>query len=817
MFFRMLIKDLKEKIGLNITLFLFMVVGTACLSLGISLIYANLGGAQFSYDKMNTSDLVIHVNSFVFNPERHDVLLNEWREKHPEVNNISKSEEFRIDSDCVMYSNFGKENQVANSLYVYFAQKVKYDHNVPFNLKDKQFIVPDGKVAVCQQMADSHQMKIGGFLDIKTQFGNTYRFEICEIFKDPSCISSLKILFSDKDYEFLNSEFPEKFFQYELETNSKGKGSGYNYISGIAQELMDIFSDFWFSIVPGKTIILSNEGIISLIVSIASLLVGVFIAIMNLVTIRFSLKSALKREEREIGMLKAMGVNSLSYRILFCAKYIAFAVAGGFFGMIISMSLTPFAIRLFCKNMLEPSKIMELIFAAVSALIFILVVVLFTLRVLKRMQKISVVDALHGENRGERFNSLKGLVLFRRKKMNVPFFLALHDILIKVKRYGSLIAAYSLGFFLILLGLRLRDTICDVNYIHKYFYTSAMDFNYQMGDRYLENLYMKTGSYKKITEELNRIFKENDIPAVIENFGMQWSSKILINKNELSVQMMIPENVNLEKLIYRKGGHAPQLENEVAISAIFAKQNNLKLGDKLTLKYWVITPNGLSQRLVTKDFIITAFIDTSLDVIPRILMGKDFTNGIVENFYTGARTLNCKKSEIPYYIEKMQSLFSKEDITFYSKDVYFREKVFAGFYSTFTLIRWVIISLVSIVILLLTYLYQMTFIEDETSDIALIKSMGFGKKTAYLWNYFRVLILVIVSVVLGGTVIDFAAGKLISFLIENLAQISNMVMVKHFFSNYVASPLFLLFLVSFAVYVSTRTIKNIEIWSIRNE
>ena len=110
-----------------------------------------------------------------------------------------------------------------------------------------------------------------------------------------------------------------------------------------------------------------------------------------------------------------------------------------------------------------------------------------------------------------------------------------------------------------------------------------------------------------------------------------------------------------------------------------------------------------------------------------------------------------------------------------------------------------------------------TFIEDETSDIALTKSMGLGKKTAYLWNYFRVLILVIVSVLIGGTVIDFAAGKVISFLIENLAQISNMVMVKHFFSNYVASPLILLLLVILAVYVSTRTIKNIEIWSIRNE
>jgi len=817
MFFRMLIKDLKEKVGLNITLFLFMVVGTACLSLGISLLYANLGGAQVSYNTMKTSDILVHVNSLVYDTARHDEVLEEWRKNHPEVTDITSADELRIDSDCVLYSDSRGEKRPMNSMYVYFAQKVRYDHNIPFNLDDEKFSLPRGKVAVSQQMADNQNLKTGGFLDIQTQFGNTYRFEIAEVFKDPSSINSLKILFSDKDYEVLDSEWPEKFFQYELEMNSVKKGNGYDYISDIAKEFMDLFSGFWFSIIPGRTIIMSNEGLISLIVSISSLLVGVFIAIMNLVTIRFSLKSALKREEREIGMLKAMGINSLSYRILFCAKYIAFAVAGGFFGMLISVSLTPFAIRLFCKNMLEPSFLLEIIFAFASSMFFVFVVILFTLRVLKRMQKIQVVDALHGENRGERFNSLKGLVLFKRKKMNIPFYLALHDILIKVKRYGSLIAAYSLGFFLILLGFRLRDTICDVNYLHKYFYTSALDFSYEIGDRYFDALYMKTGSYQNMTAELNRIFAENDIPAVIENFGLQQDAKLVQNGKSSTVQIMMAGNVDLEKLVYRKGGHAPRLSNEVAVSAIFAKQNNLKLGDKITLKYWMITPNGLSQKLVTGNFIITALIDTSLDVIPRIMMGQDFTGAIAYNYYMGARRLNCRKSEMPYYIEKMQSLFPKEDITFYSKDVYFKEKVFAGFYSTFTLIRWVIIILVSVVVLLLTYLYQMTFVEEETSDIGLVKTMGFGKKTAFLWNYFRMLILVGASVLLGGTVIDFLAGKLISFLVENLAQISNMTMVKHVFSNYVVTPLFLVALVSFAVFASTRVIKNIEIWSIRNE
>ena len=52
----------------------------------------------------------------------------------------------------------------------------------------------------------------------------------------------------------------------------------------------------------------------------------------------------------------------------------------------------------------------------------------FSLISLRRMKKISVMDAIHGENRGERFSRIPGVSLNSTKKISVPTFLAVQDI-----------------------------------------------------------------------------------------------------------------------------------------------------------------------------------------------------------------------------------------------------------------------------------------------------------------------------------------------------------------------------------------------------
>ena len=62
--------------------------------------------------------------------------------------------------------------------------------------------------------------------------------------------------------------------------------------------------------------------------------------------------AAIKREEKEIGMMRAIGVDSFRYRWMFAATYITFAVIGGVAGITLGEPLARYVVRKFCKNII---------------------------------------------------------------------------------------------------------------------------------------------------------------------------------------------------------------------------------------------------------------------------------------------------------------------------------------------------------------------------------------------------------------------------------------------------------------------------------
>ena len=69
-----------------------------------------------------------------------------------------------------------------------------------------------------------------------------------------------------------------------------------------------------------------------------------------------------------------------------------------------------------------PPKTGTRVILLVAALLFTLFFIVgFTLLSLRRMNKISVMDAIHGENRGERFGKLSGLFLHKKKRISILY------------------------------------------------------------------------------------------------------------------------------------------------------------------------------------------------------------------------------------------------------------------------------------------------------------------------------------------------------------------------------------------------------------
>ena len=67
MYFRMLKKDLKDKVALNIVLFIFMIIAAALLVTSAGFIYTFFIGTNETYDKCKTSDFIFTIEKSISN------------------------------------------------------------------------------------------------------------------------------------------------------------------------------------------------------------------------------------------------------------------------------------------------------------------------------------------------------------------------------------------------------------------------------------------------------------------------------------------------------------------------------------------------------------------------------------------------------------------------------------------------------------------------------------------------------------------------------------------------------------------------------
>ena len=76
--------------------------------------------------------------------------------------------------------------------------------------------------------------------------------------------------------------------------------------------------------------------------------------------------------------MKAIGVDSLSYKSLFVVKYIAFAILGGIIGMFAGIPLGKFMVSKFVVNTLNPDKMIVISLGVISCIVFVLLMILFS-------------------------------------------------------------------------------------------------------------------------------------------------------------------------------------------------------------------------------------------------------------------------------------------------------------------------------------------------------------------------------------------------------------------------------------------------------
>lgn len=806
MFFKMLKSDLKQKKGLNIVLFIFITIASILVFVGSVQVYQFFTGNDRNKEVCHISDFLMYTyNSSGNNKEKYQAECDRVLKQNSHVKDYYRKELISIYGQQIDFE-FLEETKDDHFQYNYhFLMTQPENQDLLFDSNDQPFYVPNGSVYISEKLRNITFANVGDKVKFITDIGNIYEMEIAGFYKSPYIDSSYWYIFSEADYQLISSECYTYMDLYGINVDE----ISYSTSEEIQQALLHT--------VPVDLNVQdfnnSNDYILGYVLSVFLTLISLFLILIIIMTIRFTMIAALKEEEKEIGMMRALGVDSLSFRWLFAAKYIAFAVIGGLLGIIIGFPLSGMLLTMFGANNIHPETGMILIIGIFSVLFIIFIMIAFSLLVMRRINKISVINAIRGENSGESFGKSSVMFLHKRKKMSVPFYLASSDIIKRLKRYAFLFVAYTLGAVIMLFTVNIKNSVISTEFL-KYSLYYQTDFSIEFNnEQLLDYAARMTSENKNVWDLVNEDIQAAGIPAYIDND--HYLLQGMLQKENLETHISIYYGKgDISQLPYRPGGTIPKLKDEAAISYVSAQSLGIQLGDTIQISIPTYTQNGLSETYRTEKFKITSYIDIMDSGTPTVILGNEFENR-TSNFNKTylATIINAEGAEKDKVFAQLEELYGADQVL--SGQEYVKQILFE-YDQLFTLLEYVMGGAVILILVLMTYLYSSIFIAEEKSEIALLKSMGFADYSIKTSHVFRMLILAVISVILGEILLKTAGNFIVSQLMETLG-ITGFGFLPEYIMSFLLIPIIIIGAVLLTQWLNLKNIKNIAVWNIKDE
>ncbi len=806
MFFRMLKKDITEKKALNIILLLFMCFASILTVCSSIVLLSNTFSLKENRKKIHATEVtIVSDRDLKGAAERQQTILKFFNEKE-NVEDVELSETIVFQSNAIDYVGF-EEDSAANIINnLSYAFDLSDKHNRVKDLDGNEIELGYGMVAISEYVQILTKMNVGDKVRITTQLGNIYEFEIAAITKDPGINGWYRFFFNSEDYQVLKEDSPVISDVYMIDLPD---GSTNMDQTQIINDFTDREEDFGKIISSYTMNGYNSASLSSVVLNVMLIVVSFFLIVMVFMTISFTIKTAIKNEEKELGMLKALGVESVSFNWLFAAKYLFIASVStvvGFFGGIHLSGLT---IKYLLHGQLKPSLLPTVIVALAASLMEFAIILFFVGVSLRRMKKISIMDVIAGENRGERFKKMPGLFLHKIKNINIPLYLAITDLTNRIKRYSFLIIAYTMGFSMIIMALEIENTSNTAYWMEKTWAFPAFDFTTDFTDDMMEAYIQRGGSLRGAYDIINKELEEAGIPAYLNYYNYCGNIKTTFHdKNIVSFFQFNRHPETLE--IY--SGVVPKLKNEVLLDAYHANIHGIEIGDTITVEYYKYNDDGITYDLVSEDFIVTGTFDVA--GAEMIIVASDAFEGAArERTIALGGCIDAPEKDKDMYIQKLRDMYGKTVIRNQDEEVEYQLHEMGNVYK---IVLGCLIPLIVFMMILVTILYQSVNIIDETPDIALLKCSGFDNMSIKAWQIIRNILITAISSLISVLLLNtgvYIFLRTMFYLLSNIMKYSpNRAVLKY----YIGVPALIIFAITIVLYFTLANIKKIELWKLRD-
>ncbi|MCC2323776.1 ABC transporter permease [Bacillus wiedmannii] len=724
---RMLKRDFSQNKMIITILFMFIMLSSLLMASASSNVINLLNSMNQLFKVSNAPHFVqMHAG------EIHQKSIDSFVAKTPFVKKQQTAEMIQIGGSNI----FIKKKNEAEHNSVMDISFVKQNSNFDFllDLNNEVINVRKGEIGVPIYYMQKYKLRIGDKIWV-VKNNNELELTISSFVRDvqmnPSIVSSKRFVISDEDFERIKGNFGESEYLIEFQLTDVNKINEFEILyqsSNLPQKGPSITYSLF------KTLNSLTDGIIAAVLIIISALLMLIASL----CIRFTIMTSMEEDYREIGVMKAIGITSKEIQRLYVTKYVVIAASGCLCGYILSLFVT----KIFTANIslymgTANTSVLHFIVTLIVTTLLFLAVILFCRIILRNFRRITAIDALQSRDNLGKGKVKSSFSLSQTKIINVNIFIGIQDVVKRFKLYRVLSIVLIIAVFIIVVPVNFLYTIQSPKFVN-YMGTGKSDIRIDIQQsENIEKRFKDVISYIRNDEEV-----EKYATFVTSTFK-------IVNADGTH------ENLNVEMGDFTKfpldyiQGMASKNEDEIALSYMNANELKKNVGDEIVLfvegKEKALTISGIYQDVTNGGKTAKASFSYNSENILWYVVNVDMKP-----------TVNLQEK-----VKEYKHNFSFAKIT--DTDDYLTQTL-GETIKQLRLVTQVAILIAILISVLITAMFFKMLLAKDSSQILIMKSIGFSNKDIRIQYITRSIVIVLIGIVIGTLLAATFGEMLVSWL-----------------------------------------------------
>lgn len=772
MYFKILKKDLKRKKTMNLILLIFILLATMFVAGSLNMAVTVMNGTNYYFEKAEIGDyLILTMRNSVEAERSNEEKISRFLQDDAYVDQYSEDEQVLLSKKNIIKPDHRQVDVDKSILLSSYNIRQQYF----FDEKNQKIThMENGTVYLPLSFMTENNLKAGDEITIRTDNGYEKKLKTVGSVKDALLGSDMmgtsRLVVSDADFAdiYENGGLPCSTC-FSVKTDQLEEFQKDYFALGTTQ----MFS--------GNQSLIKTTYIMDLVIAGILLMVSFCLVIISGVMLKFIITFTVNEDYKEIGIMKAIGLNNSSIRKLYTVKYLMIAVIGSVIGFAAAVPFSGQMLAQVTQNMLIENGASSIWLQLAVSAVMACVITALAYHSTGKLKKLSPMDAIRSGSSGERFKR-KGILSLRKTHLNTTSFLACNDILNELKRFIPLFCTGIVGIWLIAMSVNSLNTLSSDS-VTKWFSIVASDL--WIDDDEMVTECILNGNDGKTEAMLDQIKDHLEDSGIdVERVYVEVMFRYKVHKGEKSFSSIAFRgyHTSADEYAYEEGV-PPKYANEIALSEVTAGNIDAQIGDTVT-----IPMNGEDRQ-----FLVTALYQSMNNLGEGIRFSENcpMDYAALSGGFGVQVELdhNLTEEEKKQEFEKCKKIYDGVET-----NREYISNMLGGLEERMEALKFLILFIVVIIVVLVVVLMQKMFLIRERGEIAMLKSIGFTNRALIFWQTKRVgavlLAGMIVGVLTSTPFSAFTAGQV--FKIMGASKI-----------QFVIQPFEIYFLYPFTVFVST--------------